>query len=160
MSAWLASAKLGVVHQSVSMSQSIPNITLPMTTVADLQDSLLVVMNDLQRLGGLLDHATENLMSRFSTANQALAALGEEAQPTKDIQRALQMAVTELQFHDMASQLIVHTDKILKACAYKLAEEAMGMDDDETPGVHIEVQTPRPNPVTQSEMDAGSVELF
>jgi hypothetical protein len=143
------------------MPQSTANITLPMTTVADLQDSLLVVMNDLQRLSGLLDHATENLMSRFSVANQALVALGEEAhQPTRDIQRALQMAVTELQFHDMASQLIVHTDKILKACAYKLAEEAMGLDDDETPGAHIEVQAPRPNPVTQSEMDAGSVELF
>lgn len=142
------------------MSQN-PIITLPMTTVADLQDSLLVVMNDLQRLGGLLDHATENLMSRFSSANQALAALGESnQQPTKDIQEALQMAVTELQFHDMASQLIVHTDKILKACAYKLAEEAMGLDDDEAPGAHIEVQVPRPNPVTQSEMDAGSVELF
>lgn len=131
-----------------------------MTTVADLQDSLLVVMNDLQRLGGLLDHATENLMTRFSSANEALAALGNGAAHTKDIQLALQLAVTELQFHDMASQLIVHTDKILKACAYKLAEEAMGTDEDEAPGSRIEVQPPRPNPVTQSEMDAGSVELF
>lgn len=132
-----------------------------MSTVADLQDSLLIVMNDLQRLGGLLDHATGNLMDRFSSANAALAHMGQTGPselPT--IRHALQQAVTELQFHDMASQLLVHTDKILKACAYKLAEEAMGTDDDETPGSRIDVQPPRPNPVTQSEMDAGSVELF
>lgn len=59
----------------------------------------------------------------------------------------------------MASQLLVHTDNILKACAYKLAEDAMGLDDDEEAHSVIEV-TPKPNPVTQSEMDAGSIELF
>lgn len=143
------------------MPHSQPTINLPMSTVADLQDSLLIAMNDLQRLGGLLDHATENLMDRFSSANAALAHMGQNGPselPT--IRQALQQAVTELQFHDMASQLLVHTDKILKACAYKLAEEAMGTDEDEAPGVQIDVQPPRPNPVTQSEMDAGSVELF
>ena len=142
------------------MPDTNPSISLPMSTVADLQDSLLIAMNDLQRLGGLLDHATENLMDRFSTANQALADLQGHTDHTQNIQKALQLAVTELQFHDMASQLIVHTDRILKACAYKLAEEAMGTDEDEAPGARIDVQPPRPNPVTQSEMDAGSVELF
>jgi hypothetical protein len=132
-----------------------------MSTVADLQDSLLIAMNDLQRLSGLLDHATENLMERFSAANAALASTQHQATPELvAIRQALQLAITELQFHDMASQLLVHTDKILKACAYKLAEEAMGTDDDETPGARIDVRPPRPNPVTQSEMDAGSVELF
>jgi hypothetical protein len=76
------------------------------------------------------------------------------------VRQSLQLAVTELQFHDMASQLLVHTDKILKACAYKLAEEAMGLDEDEVSPTPSEVQPPRPNPVTQSEMDAGSIELF
>ena len=58
------------------MSQFSPKVSLPVTALADLQDSLLVVMNDLQRLGGLLDHATENLMDRFSAANEALAHMG------------------------------------------------------------------------------------
>jgi hypothetical protein len=136
-------------------------VFLPVAAVADLQDSLLVVMNDLQRLGGLLDHATENLMDRFSSANTALAHIGADGPPElPTVRNALQLAVTELQFHDMASQLLVHTDKILKACAYKLAEEAMGLDDDEDPDAPIDVTPPKPNPVTQSEMDAGSIELF
>jgi hypothetical protein len=112
-------------------------------------------------LGGLLDHATENLMDRFSSANRALADMGADGPPElPTVRSALQLAVTELQFHDMASQLLVHTDRILKACAYKLAEEAMGTDEDEADSAPIDVQPPRPNPVTQSEMDAGSIELF
>lgn len=138
-----------------------PKVTMPMTAVADLHDSLLVVMNDLERLGGLLDHATENLMTRFSAANLALSHMQPDAQPELPAVRAeLQLAVTELQFHDMASQLLVHTDKILKACAYKLAEEAMGQDESEVADAPTDIQPPRPNPVTQSEMDAGSIELF
>lgn len=136
-------------------------VTLTMSTVADLQDSLLVVMNDLERLGGLLDHATENLMDRFSAANKALSHLGPGSPPELPTVRSeLQLAVTELQFHDMASQLLVHTDKILKACAYKLTEEAMGQDDNDERNSPIDLQPPKPNPVTQSEMDAGSIELF
>jgi hypothetical protein len=138
-----------------------PTVSLSVTAIADLQDSLLIVMNDLQRLSGLLDHATENLMDRFSAANMALELIGSNAHPElPTVRRSLQSAVTELQFHDMASQLLVHTDKLLKACAYKLAEEAMGLDEDEVQNQPIEVQPARPNPVTQSEMDAGSVELF
>lgn len=138
-----------------------PKVSMTMSTVADLQDSLLVVMNDLERLGGLLDHATENLMDRFSAANKALAHMNPGGAPELPLVRSeLQLAVTELQFHDMASQLLVHTDKILKACAYKLSEQAMGVDDSEEPGAAIDVQPSRPNPVTQSEMDAGSIELF
>ena len=138
-----------------------PTVSLAVTVIADLQDSLLIVMNDLQRLGGLLDHATENLMDRFSSANMALASIGTTAHPElPTVRHSLQSAVTELQFHDMASQLLVHTDKLLKECAYKLAEEAMGLDEDEVQSQTTEVQPARPNPVTQSEMDAGSVELF
>lgn len=60
------------------MPNTQPKVSLPVAAVADLQDSLLVVMNDLQRLGGLLDHATENLMDRFSSANSALAHIGPD----------------------------------------------------------------------------------
>ena len=71
----------------------------------------------------------------------------------------LRAAVTELQFQDMASQLIVHTSKILQGCAYRLASESMGGEDgDAVP--FVEEVPERPNPVTQDEMDAGSIELF
>lgn len=127
------------------MPNTQPKVSLPVAAVADLQDSLLVVMNDLQRLGGLLDHATENLMDRFSSANSALAHIGPDGPPElPTVRNALQLAVTELQFHDMASQLLVHTDNILKACAYKLAEDAMGLDDDEEAHSVIEVTPPNP----------------
>ena len=67
--------------------------------------------------------------------------------------------MTELQFHDMASQLLVHTGKVLKGCAYTLAEQAMEPEEDEI-GVVVTHLPQNPNPVTQSEMDAGSIELF
>ncbi|HEX5388580.1 MAG TPA: hypothetical protein VFW67_02360 [Burkholderiaceae bacterium] len=136
-----------------------PTVALTLTAVADLQDSLLVAMNDLKRLEGLLDHATGNLLERFNTAIGALQALHGDNAETRQIGEALHLAVTELQFHDMASQLLVHTGKVLKGCAYKLAEEAMELEEDEM-GVVETCLPERPNPVTQSEMDAGSIELF
>lgn len=146
-------------------SHSAPSVQLPVMVVAEVQDALLVVMNDLQRLEGLLAHASNNLMDRFGQAVQALA--GADAAPSSagvvQARNALQMAVTELQFQDMSSQLIIHTSKILKACSQQLAAETMGFDEDEDAQeapLLVESQPDRPNPVTQSEMDAGSIELF
>lgn len=137
-----------------------PSVTLSVALVADLQDSLLMAMTDLQRLEGLLDHATGNLLERFGAANRDLATLeaahGEEF---TRIRHSLHQAVTELQFHDMATQLLVHTGKMLKGCAWRLAEQAMALDDDEEPAP-LDALPERPSPVTQSEMDAGSIELF
>jgi hypothetical protein len=132
--------------------------------VAEVQDALLVVMNDLQRLESLINHASTNLLDRFGQAIQGLAGVTAEGGPGLTMAReALQMAVTELQFQDMSSQLIIHTTKILRACSHQLAAESMGLDEDEDAEVGeaiAVVQPERPNPVTQSEMDAGSIELF
>ena len=135
-----------------------PTVALTLTAVADLQDSLLVAMNDLKRLEGLLDHATGNLLDRFNKAMQVLEALPDSPE-CNELRQALHLAVTELQFHDMASQLLVHTGKVLKGCAYTLAEQAMEPEEDEI-GVVVTHLPQNPNPVTQSEMDAGSIELF
>lgn len=129
-----------------------------MSAVADLQDSLLVAMNDLKRLEGLLDHATSNLLDRFNSAMQALDGMPDN-EALAQVREALHVAVTELQFHDMATQLLVHTGKVLQGCAYNMAEQAMEPDEEEV-GVVITHLPGRPNPVTQSEMDAGSIELF
>lgn len=146
--------------EHLTLTQTPPTVPLPVNVVADLQDSLLMAMTDLQRLEGLLDHATANLLERFSTANQALAHLSNSHDGDIDsIRQALHQAVTELQFHDMATQLIVHTGKVLQGCAWRLAEEAMEPEEDEIPLAN-DPMPDSPSPVTQGEMDAGSVELF
>jgi len=128
--------------------------------VAEVQDSLLVVVHDLKRLDGLLAHTMDNLMQRFTSvsadlSDPALATLRE----LESVRATLNAAVTELQFQDMASQLIVHTSKILQGCAYRLASDAMGSEDGEAVPF-VEDVPDRPNPVTQDEMQAGSIELF
>ncbi len=137
-----------------------PAVQLPVMLVAEVQDSLLVVVHDLARLDGLLAHTMENLMQRFSTASASLSdpsvASVAALQEARD---ALRSAVTELQFQDLAAQLIAHTSKVLQGCAYRLASESMGQEDGEAVPFVEEVPE-RPNPVTQDEMDAGSIELF
>ena len=147
--------------QSTQTPPTEPVVQVPVMVAAELQDSLLVVMRDLHRLEGLLNHATANLLQRFNEANVLLAgdSIGED--PGIDAARtALRSAVTELQFHDMATQLIVHTTQVLQGCAFRLAAETMGREDDELDAPVVPIQPERPNPVTQSEMDAGSIELF
>jgi hypothetical protein len=139
---------------------TVPTVELPVMLVAEVQDSLLVVVHDLNRLDGLLTHAMENLMQRFTSASSDLSDPALEAvRELAGVRAALHAAVTELQFQDMASQLIGHTSKILQGCAYRLASEAMGYEDGEAVPF-VEDVPERPNPVTQDEMQAGSIELF
>lgn len=139
---------------------------LPLLAAAELQDHLMTVTNDLERLQRLLADACEVLMARFHDAatnvRGLLAAQGDppevEPEVLKRVMDDLGVAVTALQFQDMASQLIHHTHLRLRSVADQLAREAFG-DDPE--GAAIVTEAPlRPNPVTQDEMDAGSVELF
>ncbi|OGB15710.1 MAG: hypothetical protein A2W72_23605 [Burkholderiales bacterium RIFCSPLOWO2_12_67_14] len=143
-----------------TMPQPQPSVSLPVSLVADVQDALLMAMTDLQRLEGLLEHATGNLLERFGSANHALAHLARhDDEDLNRIRHSLHQAVTELQFHDMATQLLVHTGKILQGCAWKLADETMEPEEGELP-ICLDPVPERPSPVTQSEMDAGSIELF
>ncbi len=147
--------------QSTQTKTGVPGVQVPVMVAADLQDSLMVVMHDLHRLEGLLGHAADKLLENFSQANDALndSALGESDEVLR-ARAALRLAVTELQFQDMASQLIGHTTKVLQACAFRLAAETMGDDEGEEAASFVGIEPERPNPVTQSEMDAGSIELF
>ena len=53
---------------------------------------------------------------------------------------------------------MTHANKRLRNCADRIARDAMGDDED---GEAVVEEAPlRPNPVTQDEMDAGSIELF
>jgi hypothetical protein len=54
---------------------------------------------------------------------------------------------------------LASTNQRLRSCVDTLAREAFGDDDEDGVSV-IETPPQRPNPVTQAEMDAGSIELF
>lgn len=145
----------------------VPAPAIPLQTAAGLQDDLLIAVHDLERLHALLEHAGDELMLRFAIATghlQALARAGgaasceESAATVRTALHDLGAAVTSLQFQDLASQLIRHTQQRLRSRADRLARDAMG-DDGEGLAL-VEPGPARPNPVTQSEMDAGSVELF
>jgi hypothetical protein len=137
-----------------------PSVEVPILLVAELQDSLLTVVHDLKRLDDLLSQSMSNLMDRFTSVNSHLAST--LLRPAEDIEAAryaVQSAVIELQFQDIASQLIAHASKTLQGCAYRLAAESMGAEDgDAVP--FVDEMPNRPNPVTQAQMDAGSIELF
>lgn len=137
-------------------------IGMSLLMAADLQDHLMTATNDLERLQRLIDDAYVVLLDGFQGA---AAQLGEaieqgsgETPHLQDTLQTLYKAVTALQFQDMASQLIVHTNKRLRSCADQIARDAMG-DDPDGEAV-VEEEPLKPNPVTQDEMDAGSIELF
>jgi hypothetical protein len=134
--------------------------TLGLLLAADLQDHLLTASNDLDRLQTLLSDACDILAESFFGARSQLDTLSaaEHAAARELIGQHLVQAITALQFQDMASQLIVHTNKRLRNCADRLAADTFA-DDGEGEAV-VETAPLRPNPVTQDEMDAGSVDLF
>lgn len=136
---------------------------LSLVAATELQDHLLVATNDLDRLQTLLTAACDTLLRRFTGAFTLLTeqcASEPEARVQAmygRIRDELGDAVTALQFQDMATQLIAHTNLRLRGCADAVARELFADED----GSVAAVAPPTgPNPVTQSEMDAGSIELF
>ena len=125
---------------------------------AALQLDLLSASSDLDRLQGLLADACETLIQRFRGVADDIDGLLKATDPPPpqperlhDAMAQLGGALTALQFQDMASQLIHHAHARLHRCALQLGSQA----------AHPQTTAAaRPNPVAQSEMDAGSVELF
>jgi hypothetical protein len=143
-----------------------PAASLSLHAAASLQDDLLTATNDLERLQTLLADACATLAEGFYGATEQIRAaseLHEQAEAvvaSVNFERAmehLRAAVTALQFQDMASQLIAHTNRRLRVCADRLARDAFADDEGDA---EVEDLPLRPNPVTQAEMDAGSIELF
>ena len=130
---------------------------------ADLQDHLLAVTNDLDRLQGLLTNACETLMEGFLGVTAQLQSMQvvkpENSAALERAARHLGDTARALQFQDMSTQLIAHSNQRLRHCCDRLAADAFPDDDDDGEAV-IAPPPPRPNPVTQSEVDTGFVELF
>jgi len=137
---------------------------IPLLVAAELQDHLMTVTNDLERLQRLLDDAGEALSTHFYSASSHVNGLlrqdqaSAEAPVLNKVMEDIAGAITALQFQDMATQLIAHTSQRLRNCADQLARDTFG--DDEEGEAIVEIAPLRPNPVTQDEMDAGSIELF
>ncbi len=139
---------------------------LPLLAAAELQDHLMTVTNDLERLQRLLDDAGEALSGHFYSASSQVQTLlrqaaenpGTDSGALHHVMEDIAGAITALQFQDMATQLIAHTSQRLRNCADQLARDTFG--DDEDGEAVVEIAPLRPNPVTQDEMDAGSIELF
>jgi hypothetical protein len=151
--------------QTMDDNQLDPGGGMPLMMAADLQDHLMMASNDLERLQRLLDHASETLSGHFYNATDKIsqvlrveAQAGAEDGALYTAMQDMSSALTALQFHDMATQLIAHTHHRLRSCADRIASDAM-QDDEDGPAV-VEDCPIRPNPVTQDEMDAGSIELF
>ena len=141
-----------------------PGPALPLFAAADLQDDLMVATNDIDRLQRLLGTACDSLLGHFHGADGRIrqllhaAATPPEADALRQARQHLAGAIVALQFQDLASQLLGHTTRRLRNCADRIARDTMGDDDD---GAAVVEEAPlRPNPVTQDEMDAGSIELF
>ena len=85
---------------------------MPLLAAAELQDHLMTVTNDLERLQRLLDDAGEALSTHFySASNQTMALLSNSdgsaaSDGLKQIMQDIAGAITALQFQDMATQLI------------------------------------------------------
>jgi hypothetical protein len=144
-----------------------PSGGMPLLVAADLQDDLMVVTNDMERLQRLLSDACDSLLTHFYGATGELKHLLHRvaSHPEVDAHELhaamehMAAAITAMQFQDMASQLVSHSTRRLRNCADRIARDAMG-DDDEDGAALVEEPPVRPNPVTQDEMDAGSIELF
>ena len=136
--------------------------TLPFLAAADLQDHLMTATNDLDRLQTLLSDACDTLQAGFFGVAEQMALLASLPQqnltPVERSVAHLGTAVTALQFQDMASQLINHTRGRLRNCADRLARDTFAGDEEGEAAV--EEAPLRPNPVTQSEMNTGFIELF
>jgi hypothetical protein len=143
------------------MNPDAGSAALPLALMADVQDHLLTTTFELARLQCLLDDSHQSLQGGFFGALAVLedaAAAGRIEAAAFDAVRAhLLRSVKALQFQDMATQHIDHTSRRLQHCADRLAEEAFAGDGE---AAAVGDAPARPNPVTQSVMQSGFVELF
>ena len=133
---------------------------MALLAAADLQDSLMGASNDLDRLQRLLSDAPETLTGHFYGASRQINKLSLLAAHQSRLQGLPDLpGWPESNLHLALGHLSgAVTTRGLRHCADRLARDVMGDDED---GATMMTDAPlRPNPVTQDEMDASSIELF
>jgi predicted nucleic acid-binding Zn-ribbon protein len=107
---------------------------------------------DLERLKTLVNDAAGRLLGSFNEFVALEQQASRNSEQRQRIESAIGTAVTALQFQDMATQLTGHAQRrlaALESCLRALYGEGTG-------GVLLE----NSQPVRQSEMSAGSIDLF
>ena len=161
---------------------------LPLLAAAELQDHLMTVTNDLERLQRLLDDAGEALSGHFFAASAQVqhllrlsAEAGSDGQALHTIMEHIAGAITALQFQDMVTQLVSHVSKRLGelqavigeiGSAGRIAGDASnGISAEQAERVRAQLANAvamlesihhvvENNPVKQDGFASGGVELF
>ncbi|THT98991.1 hypothetical protein E9531_12950 [Lampropedia puyangensis] len=126
-----------------------------------IQDALQATHQDLHQLDVMLNHHCEGLIAAFEGTISALnhAAATDQGCADGHIQEAKQLlsqAVLNMQFQDIASQMLSHCQSRLQACTDLMEQpQPHGLQTHEA-----SVLPPAHGPVTQASMDAGSIDLF
>ena len=124
--------------------------------------------SELDRLRGLIDDASERLLTSFAaigafSEQHQDAALEGVAVGSADVERAVGNAVSALQFQDMAKQLIGHAVQrieLLEKITESLGRLPEASIEELTAAVAATTCGRRTGPVEQACMTGGSVELF
>jgi len=106
---------------------------------------------DLERLKAMIADAGGRLLASFNAVGTLESGARDEAARQR-LAGALANAVTALQFQDMANQLIGHAQARLATMQETLTRIAQGVDP--------LLATSRLQPVRQTGMGAGSIDLF
>ncbi len=107
---------------------------------------------DLERLKTLVNDAAGRLLGSFNEFVALEQQASRNSEQRQRIESAIGTAVTALQFQDMATQLTGHAQRRLAA----LESCLRAMYGEGTGGALLE----NAQPVRQSEMSAGSIDLF
>jgi hypothetical protein len=107
---------------------------------------------DLERLKALVNDAAGRLLGSFNEIVTLEPQTERKLEERARVQQAISVAVTALQFQDMATQLTGHAQRrllALESCLRALSGDGSGAPLAE-----------QSQPVRQAEMSAGSVDLF
>jgi hypothetical protein len=108
---------------------------------------------DLERLKALINDAGDKLLASFNQVSEVAPRLDGGAGERAQLGAAVTSAVTALQFQDMATQLAQHAQARLNALERCLVTLAPDVDDPLLAATRMQ-------PVRQSHVSAGSIDLF
>lgn len=131
-----------------------PVISDPLMAVR-MADQLTTAVTDIERLQSLLNDASETLMNHFVACERLLGTETGVMPSLPELEAArshLRVAVTAMQFPDMAMQVLTHSASRIRAVSDHLSV----VEGDEVVVDFVATNCP----VGQNEMEAGSVELF
>jgi hypothetical protein len=125
-------------------------MTIPDPAVRNVARECAAIAADLERLKTLITDAGDRLLMSFNTVSARLPTPGRSG-AAADIAGAIGSAVTALQFQDMAAQLIGHAQRRLHVLM-----NCIEIDQANDP---LFAAT-RAQPVRQTQMNSGSIDLF